>query len=147
MRVRILPAAVLATIVVAFAGLIAACGGGGDDLTLEEYFEQLEEIAQQFQDDGDDADDDFEDALSEADDEDEAVEAYRDFLGGMMAQQAFLPSYGAASRDEVTSYFVVDWLISGFLTTIGAVVAGVGYYCLRSQKEGTEIDQIAAVFD
>jgi hypothetical protein len=68
------------------------------------------------------------------------------FLAGWILQQIFL-SGGITNTADLSVYVIIDWLITGFLTTIGAVVAGVGYYCLRSAKEGTDIDQIARVFD
>ena len=44
MKTRILPLAFIAVLLLAFGAIAAACGGGGEPLTLEEYFQRLDEI-------------------------------------------------------------------------------------------------------
>lgn len=42
---------------------------------------------------------------------------------------------------------VVEWLVSGAMTALYAVLATVSYRELRRAKEGAEVDEIAVVFD
>lgn len=53
----------------------------------------------------------------------------------------------AYSMDDLIPLFIVMWIISAFFAAFGACLSGVGYYFLRYDKEGADIDQIAAVFD
>ena len=47
----------------------------------------------------------------------------------------------------LTAAAIVDYAISALFTAAYAVAVAVGYYALRSSKEGVDIEQIAAVFD
>lgn len=47
----------------------------------------------------------------------------------------------------VYSFLVINWVVVAFFSAISSVIAGVGYFSLRTEKEGADLDQIAAVFD
>lgn len=47
----------------------------------------------------------------------------------------------------VISFFIITWVVLAFFSALTSVIAGVGYFALRSEKEGADLDQIAAVFD
>ena len=51
------------------------------------------------------------------------------------------------SIDDFVPLFLAIWVISAFFGALRAVFAGVGYFLLRAEKDGTNIDALAAVFD
>ena len=67
-------------------------------------------------------------------------------LIGRIIEETFTPR-GFYSLEDTIPLFIANWIISAFFAAFGACLAGVGYYFLRHDKEGAEIDQIAAVFD
>lgn len=85
MKTRLLPLAMLAAFVVAFAGLVSACGGGDSQLSLEEYFEVLEDVLMDADDSGNKLGEEFVENLEDADDDEEEVEAYLDFFDESLA--------------------------------------------------------------
>ncbi len=68
MKTRILPLAFVAALVLAFGAIAAACGGGGEPLTLEEYFQRLDEVL-------DNADDRFEALVDQCREDVESAES------------------------------------------------------------------------
>ena len=63
-----------------------------------------------------------------------------------VAQAFLLPSMPLRVQD-LLPWLIGDWLITAFFAALAAVIVGVGYYLLRSEKEGADIKTIAAVFD
>jgi hypothetical protein len=53
----------------------------------------------------------------------------------------------AAAIDGFKSYLYANFVVDLLLGTLGGVVAAVTYYLLRSEKEGTSADELAAVFE
>ena len=49
--------------------------------------------------------------------------------------------------EELTPYLIGSWVVGVIIAAFQAVLAGVSYTLLRTEKEGTDINQIAAVFD
>ena len=82
MKTRILPLAFIAVLLLAFGAVAAACGGGGEPLTLEEYFQRFEEAGDERERQSDDLE--FNNSLDVAASisESEAVQAMRAFLLG-----------------------------------------------------------------
>lgn len=64
----------------------------------------------------------------------------------MVAQNLLLPSFPVRAED-LLPWLIGDWLITAFFSALAAVTVGVGYYLLRSEKDGADIKAIAAVFD
>lgn len=64
----------------------------------------------------------------------------------LVVQNLLLPSFPFRAQDLVP-WLVGDWLITAFFSALAAVTVGVGYYLLRSEKDGADIKTIAAVFD
>ena len=52
-----------------------------------------------------------------------------------------------ASADTLSVHLVLEYVGASFVAAFGAVVVSVGYYYLRAEKEGIDVDQIASVFD
>ena len=67
-------------------------------------------------------------------------------LSQALAQTLLLPSIPLRVQDLLPWLFG-DLLITAFFAALAAVTVGVGYYLLRSEKEGADIKTIAAVFD
>lgn len=84
MKTRLVPLALIAVMVLAFGAIAAACGdggdGGGDELTLEEYFQRLETIGQDYDDAGSALNQEMEAKFDAAAPEDEQIALFRDFL-------------------------------------------------------------------
>ncbi len=51
------------------------------------------------------------------------------------------------SVDGLTNFLLVSWVVDALFSAFTAILAAVGYYHLRMQKEGVEIETLAAVFD
>jgi uncharacterized membrane protein len=47
----------------------------------------------------------------------------------------------------VSATILVEWLGSAASSAVGAVLSAVGYFRLRSIKEGVDIEDVAKVFD
>ena len=88
MKTRLLPLALIVALLLAFGVVAAACGGDGEALTLEEYFQQLEQLNQ-------DVDERvgaiYEATFAEIDEEDfeslpleEQVEVVKDLANGLL---------------------------------------------------------------
>ena len=78
MNARLLPPALIAALLLAFGAIAAACGGGGEPLTLEEYFQRLEELTNEL--------DQRADALEPAvgGSPDDQIEVFQDALNGFL---------------------------------------------------------------
>ncbi|MDZ4278246.1 MAG: hypothetical protein U1B78_03810 [Dehalococcoidia bacterium] len=85
---------VLAAPLLAFGGLVVACGGGGGGLTLEEYFEELEQISKDVDDRSTDVEDEFSEDIDNAEDDAEEVELTQAFLDDIL-------SLGEELRDDL----------------------------------------------
>jgi hypothetical protein len=48
--------------------------------------------------------------------------------------------------DPVT-FIIIVWAAAAVISAFTSVLAGVGYFTLRVEKEGVDLDQVAAVFD
>jgi hypothetical protein len=53
----------------------------------------------------------------------------------------------SASTDISFTALILDYIGSSLTAAFGAVVVAVGYYHLRTEKEGIDVNQIASVFD
>ena len=42
---------------------------------------------------------------------------------------------------------IIDYVFNALLTAFTAVLAAVGYYYLRAEKEGIDVNEIARIFD
>ena len=51
------------------------------------------------------------------------------------------------SYADLNPYLIGSWIVGVITAAFQAVLAGVSYTLLRTEKEGTDINQIAAVFD
>jgi hypothetical protein len=49
--------------------------------------------------------------------------------------------------DAFLLFLVVDYVGGAMTAAFGAVLVAVGYYYLRAEKEGIDVDQIASIFD
>jgi len=65
--------------------LAGACGGGEEDLTLEEYFQRIDVLGDDTDDEIDRLNEEFEAAAEEAETEEEVIEAFHDFFGPLTA--------------------------------------------------------------
>ncbi len=63
-----------------------------------------------------------------------------------LASLVLVPSRPLQMQD-LLPWFIGDWLITAFFAGLAASMVGVGYYLLRSEKEGADIKTLAAVFD
>ena len=91
---RLIPLALVAALLLSLAAVAAACGGddddgggngggnGGAELTLEEYFQELQDLAVEFDERGTEVGDKFDDPSVETDED--AINATRDFLDGSL---------------------------------------------------------------
>ena len=87
MKARFLPLVLIAAVLLAFGALAAACGDDdGEELTLEEYFQRLEELSAEFDDEGNALDADKEGRFESAASEDEQVDVFREFLDEALAR-------------------------------------------------------------
>lgn len=59
---------------------------------------------------------------------------------------AMAPAVFRGSISPLT-FFIIDWLVGAAFSAFSAVLAGVGYFALRVDKEGADIDQLAEVFE
>ena len=69
-----------------------------------------------------------------------------EFAAGWVAGRIAAPRL-PFSIDDFVPLFLAIWVISAFVGALRAVFAGVGYFLLRAEKEGANIDAVAAVFD
>ena len=69
-----------------------------------------------------------------------------EFAVGWVAGQIAVPRF-PTSIDDFVPLFLAIWVISAFFGALRAVFAGVGYFLLRADREGTNVDALAAVFD
>ena len=63
-----------------------------------------------------------------------------------ITQVLLRPSFMTQTSDLIPM-LIGDWLVTAFFAALAAVTVGVGYYLLRSEKDGADIRSIAAVFD
>ena len=85
MKTRLVPLALIATLVLAFGTIAAACGGGGEALTLEEYFQEVDGLIDNV---ADEAEAIGEEAFADLDLSaplEEQIEAWRSFYSGYQA--------------------------------------------------------------
>lgn len=53
----------------------------------------------------------------------------------------------SGATDVTVIAAVIEYVATSLVTAFGAVLVAVGYYYLRAEKEGIDVNQIAAVFD
>ena len=53
----------------------------------------------------------------------------------------------SGSSDPMFFFIIAQYLINAIVTAFGAVLVAVGYYYLRVEKEGVDVNDIASVFD
>jgi hypothetical protein len=68
-------------------------------------------------------------------------------VGGVVILIPFLVEFLIATALGMAISTFLSWLVNAFITSFSAVLAAVGYYHLRTVREGVEIDEIAKVFD
>ena len=68
------------------------------------------------------------------------------WLVDVILSTTLLPS-GPGTLNDFTGYVIGSWVFSVITAAFQAVLVAVSYTLLRTEKEGTDINQIAAVFD
>ncbi|HEY1384392.1 MAG TPA: hypothetical protein VGF43_12295 [Dongiaceae bacterium] len=53
----------------------------------------------------------------------------------------------SGSSDPAFFFTIADYVLNAIITAFGAVLVAVGYYYLRVEKEGIDVNDIASVFD
>ncbi|MDZ4278247.1 MAG: hypothetical protein U1B78_03815 [Dehalococcoidia bacterium] len=142
MRGRFLPGAIVIGLLFAFGGLMGGCvfGFGGGQLTLEEYFEELEQISKDVDDRAAELEDDFDKSLDAADGDEEEVEAYLTFFDESLAalEDARDDVDGLSPPDEVEAEH------GDFVEAADAAVEAFGELIDEAQDadSGSEIDEL-----
>lgn len=91
MNARSVPLALIFSLLLAFGAVAAACGSGGEGLTLEEYFQRLEKLSDAADENERLIEIEFDQGLGSAGSEEEAIEAYRVFFAAILpAFQEFM---------------------------------------------------------
>jgi hypothetical protein len=136
MRTRLAALLLLASALLTL-GLVAGCGGGGGTLTLEEFFQRLEQIDDDFEERSADLDAEF-DALSEEEALDQAP--------GLLAQQLdlireFLEDIGALEAPDEAADLLDRALSAGgdVVDRLDALLADLG--------DPQSLDELFAIFD
>lgn len=80
MRTRSLPLAFIAVLLLAFGAIVAACGGGGEPLTLEEYFRRFEVLSDELDERSEAPEEQFDEQTASTDSEEGLIDALRDFF-------------------------------------------------------------------
>ena len=80
MNIRVLRLAFIAVLLLAFGAIAAACDGGGDPLTIQEYFEALETLSDDLNERSDALDEQFEDDFANAESEEDAIALFQEFF-------------------------------------------------------------------
>ncbi len=53
----------------------------------------------------------------------------------------------SGNADSLLILQIVEYVVTAIVTAFGAILVAVGYYYLRAEKEGVDVDAIAQVFD
>ena len=82
MKPRIFATLFVGALLLALSAVAGACGGsgGGGELTLEEYFQRIDVLGNDFEDDINRLTDEFEEAAQEVRTEEQLIEPFRDFF-------------------------------------------------------------------
>jgi hypothetical protein len=73
------------------------------------------------------------------------IVAVLSFVIGFIVQKIFAPS--DLSMGSLGTFVIVGYLVAAAFTAFSGVLVAVGYYYLRVEKEGVDIEKIAEAFD
>ena len=79
MNLRVLRLAFIAVLLLAFGAIAAACDGGGEPLTIEEYFGVLELLSDDLNERSDALDEQYADDFAAAESEEDAIKLFQEF--------------------------------------------------------------------
>jgi hypothetical protein len=59
----------------------------------------------------------------------------------------FIVSFVTSAVASLTAQAIVEYAVFALITAFNSVLGAVGYYYLRAEKEGTDVNEIARIFD